>query len=308
MATPPVTAPAPPTLESTAAIRPPAIQAFDGREDLVKYGSNALMLFAVQLRYQIEDVDTFASSFLTDGTDDKKCDLIWVDRELRLALVCQSYRAANETRSQAPANKAADLNTGIAWVLCQPLEEVPDRIRSAVKELRSAISEGKIDRLVFWYVHNLPESDAVRKELSAVEQTARAALTTHFGGSEVTISAEEVGRGTIDEFYQRLQTKILVTDTLDLDVPGGTEVRGGKWRAYSTAVPVTWLFGLFTTYKERLFSANVRDYLGSRKSDTNINNGIKTTASSEPENFWVFNNGITALVNSLDVQNDGQHI
>jgi len=48
-----------------------------------------------------------------------------------------------------------------------------------------------------------------------------------------------------------------------------------------------------------LFSANIRDYLGSRLSDSNINNGIKATAENEPHNFWVFNNGVTALVNRL---------
>jgi len=44
----------------------------------------------------------------------------------------------------------------------------------------------------------------------------------------------------------------------------------------------------------------VRDYLGSRKSDANINNGIKQTAQSTPENFWVFNNGITVLTHSFE--------
>jgi hypothetical protein len=43
----------------------------------------------------------------------------------------------------------------------------------------------------------------------------------------------------------------------------------------------------------------VRDYLGSRESDANINNGIKETAATDPGNFWVYNNGITALVNGL---------
>ncbi len=32
------------------------------------------------------------------------------------------------------------------------------------------------------------------------------------------------------------------------------------------------------------------------QSDSNINNGIKTTAHDQPANFYVYNNGITALV------------
>ena len=49
----------------------------------------------------------------------------------------------------------------------------------------------------------------------------------------------------------------------------------------------------------KLFSANVRDYLGSKSSDSNINNGIKKTAEREPENFWAYNNGLTILVKFL---------
>nr|WP_246226866.1 AIPR family protein [Rathayibacter agropyri] len=66
-------------------------------------------------------------------------------------------------------------------------------------------------------------------------------------------------------------------------------------------VPGAWLFDLFAEHKEELFSANVRDYLGSRNSDANINNGIKQTAESEPGDFAVYNNGITALVLSYSV-------
>jgi hypothetical protein len=45
----------------------------------------------------------------------------------------------------------------------------------------------------------------------------------------------------------------------------------------------------------------VREYLGSIKSDSNINFGIKNTAEKEPEDFWVFNNGLTVLVNKYTV-------
>ena len=58
----------------------------------------------------------------------------------------------------------------------------------------------------------------------------------------------------------------------------------------------SWLHDLYHRYKTDLFSANLRGYLGSRESESNINNGIKTTAHEQPRNFYVYNNGITALV------------
>lgn len=47
-----------------------------------------------------------------------------------------------------------------------------------------------------------------------------------------------------------------------------------------------------------MFSANIRDYLGSRSSDSNINNGIKSTLDNEHDNFWVYNNGLTILTHA----------
>jgi hypothetical protein len=83
-------------------------------------------------------------------------------------------------------------------------------------------------------------------------------------------------------------------------VNGVVEAVEDDWRSIVTAVPGKWLSKLYKEHKTNLFSANLRGYLGSRNSDSNINNGIKTTAEEEPGNFYVYNNGITALV--LDYQ------
>src|SRR5262249_38937815 len=85
------------------------------------------------------------------------------------------------------------------------------------------------------------------------------------------------------------------------------EFKSAEWSALVTTIPGTFLRKLFNDHELKLFSANVRDYLGSRATDANINNGIKETAAVEPENFWVYNNGLTALVNDYDVSKKGEH-
>ncbi|HJW12152.1 MAG TPA: AIPR family protein, partial [Albitalea sp.] len=89
-------------------------------------------------------------------------------------------------------------------------------------------------------------------------------------------------------------------DEVKIDVELGFSLKTGAWQAYVTAVPARVLHRLYNKHKTRLFSANVRDYLGSRRSDANINNGIKRTAQSSPEDFWVFNNGITVLTHHFE--------
>jgi hypothetical protein len=55
-------------------------------------------------------------------------------------------------------------------------------------------------------------------------------------------------------------------------------------------------------YRDYLFSANYRDYMGSYKRKGNINYQIAKTAEKEPPNFWVYNNGITALTNKISIK------
>ena len=90
-----------------------ALRALDGRADLSVFGDNRLMLFALELGLGLEDVQTVASVALTDGRDDKKCDLVYVDRDSGKAIVAQGYMSQKLNRKAAPANKASGLNTAV---------------------------------------------------------------------------------------------------------------------------------------------------------------------------------------------------
>lgn len=275
-------------------------QAFDNRKDLEQYGDNALGLFALALRFGVDDLATVAANSITDGNDDKKCDIVHIDKDEQIAVVAQCY-FSTKTKPSAPANKASDLNTGISWLLQRPANELPPRLRPAALELRASIIDGSVSEIHIWYVHNLPESENVRQELLTVEHTADSALQNHFPGKKVKLFAQEVGQAKLEEWYNDTQSPILVSDKIEFTIQDGFEVNGAKWKAFVTAMPGHLLHKLYKKHGAKLFSANVRDYLGSRRSDANINNGIKRSASDTPDDFWVFNNGLTVLVHSYDI-------
>lgn len=275
-------------------------QALAARNDLDVYGDNALGLFALALRYQIDDLHSVAAESLTDGSDDKKCDILHIDLEEELAVVAQCYTCSKQKPS-APANKASDLNTAIGWLLQRPLKDLPLRLRPLAQELRAAIEDGQIRQLQFWYIHNLPESNNVGNELKTVEASAKAALATMPNAGKVQVSAHEIGREHLEDWYNDTLSPILVSDIIEIEIEGGFEVKGDNWRAYVAPIPARVLSSLYRKHKSKLFSANVRDYLGSRRSDANINNGIKKSAETSPGDFWVYNNGITVLVNSYEL-------
>jgi len=285
---------------------------FNSRDDLKKYGVDALLLFALQLKFGIEDIDLVADNSLTEGSDDKKTDLVYIDSEEGRAVIAQTYVAESLVGKDgkpktAPANKASDLSNAVTWLLSSPISDLPENLKSHAEELRQAISGGAIQNIYIWYVHNLSESKNVSKELETVERTTDSVIKSCFPQcADISIQALEVGVTILDEWYEAILTPILVSNEFDIPIYGGFEIADADWKAYVTAIPAVWLSGLFQTYKTDIFSANVREYLGSRKDINNINNGIKQTAQNDPGHFWVFNNGITVLVHKFEEIKKGE--
>jgi hypothetical protein len=213
-----------------------SMSAFEAREDLKKYGDNALLLYALELRHGIGDIHAIAADALTDGADDKKCDLVYIDRDTRTAVIAQGY-AAKRPKKEAPANKASDLNTAAAWLLSAAVSTIPDQIRSAAKDLRAAIKDKDIEVLEFWYVHNCSVSKNVEKELSTVQAAARTKIDAKFPGANChEVRATEIGLETLEEWYKTTRTAILVGDTFTVAVPGGCRHSGYTTYTRSTAL------------------------------------------------------------------------
>lgn len=281
----------------------PSFAALRDRTDLMAYAEDkGLMLFALELSFNIEDVGSVAAVALTDHSNDKKCDLVYVSRESGVMVFAQGYVSSDESKLAAPANKASDLNTAASWLLAGATETLPEALRSAALEVRDALDSDDIRDVYIWYCHNLPESDNVKRELEQVEKTATSLIRSHYpNASGVNIKAQEIGATVLEDLYRRTQAPIIVSDEFEIPIPGGFEVEGDRWRAYCTSVPGVWLRKLWRKYPTDLMSPNVRGYLGIVRNERNINNGIKTTARTVPERFWIYNNGLTILVNGYEL-------
>ncbi len=256
---------------------------------------DAIGVFAIQLRFNLDDIKTIAAEAITGGGNDRKCDVLHIDKEMGIAVIAQCY-VAQTKKASARANKAADLNTAVSWLLSADIQTLDPSLGGRAQELRDAIREGDIKQIHCWYVHNLPASENVRRELETVERTVSSALSSYSNGLQINVFAKEVGADEIESLYVKAERTIIVTDTFEVQVPDVIEHTEGDWSSISTYVPGKWLADLYKQYETDLFSANLRGYLGSRSSDKNINNGIKKTATNEPKNFLVYNNGITSLV------------
>ncbi|MEU3552791.1 AIPR family protein [Streptomyces fragilis] len=271
------------------------------RDDLNQYGSAKRMLFALQLSLDLEDIHSIAATALTDGPDDKSCDLVYIDRDSHSMILAQGYEAGNVNQAQAPLTKATSLHQAVNWLFGSHAEsDVPQRLRSAWRELNEALTDGVIENIEIWFVHNLPENHQIADELRAVANAAYRIIAARYSVEDVSVTGTEVGRETLSDRYEGSRTPILVGDEFTIPVSGAFTESGENWSALCASIPATWLRDQFSVHKERLFSANIRGYLGSTRSQSNINNGIQATARDQPGRFWAYNNGITALVHSFE--------
>jgi hypothetical protein len=140
------------------------------------------------------------------------------------------------------------------------------------------------------YVHNLPESVNVTREL----QTAAEHLQKSLGNAPISVTARELGTSRTEHLFATRDSHIDIKDEIEFPSEIRFTESGPKWEASITSVPGLWLHALYAKYEDRLFSANYRGFLGiSRR--RRINTGIRQSAETKPRDFWVFNNGITLL-------------
>ena len=126
---------------------------------------------------------------------------------------------------------------------------------------------------------------------------------------KLDIRVAEIGRETLAAWYESSRTPILVHEPITVPVEDTClTVQGPGWTAYTVTVTAEWVSQIYWTHRDDLFSANVRGFLGYRKSKSAINNGIRGTLATEPGNFWIFNNGITALVDSASYDDTAKEL
>lgn len=245
-----------------------------------------------------DDVDVLASDCLTDSKNDKKIDFINVDEGIGKITIAQGYYSTKE-RDVAPSNKAADLNTALAWLTSGDLDDIPKNLREYIKLCRELINNDEISSIDILYVHNLPESDNCRKEL----ETAANHLKDLLLDEDIEVKYYELGVAAIEELYIRRETPIIVKEKITIPAKPVYTESTASWDAYVFSVSGDWLGNLYKRHDDKLFSANYRGFLGAGKRKK-INNAIQQSAEKDSMNFWVYNNGITLLTLGVDTSQE----
>jgi hypothetical protein len=264
---------------------------------------NAHMIWALGLYMEKADLQALASEGLTDGSNDKKIDFIYLDRDEKKLIFAQGFYAI-KVRDEAPANKASDLNTASAWLFSGDVSDVPENLRGVINDFRKALDSGEIESIDLLYIHNLHESRHVAKELQTVAAHVRTALGID---REITVNARELGNNLIQQLYASQESHIEVKDIILCPSKALIKQSGPNWEAVVLSVPGEWLHKLYDEHDQYLFSANYRGFLGISKR-RKINTAIKESAENAEQDFWVYNNGITLLTLNIEHLKNGTQL
>ncbi len=67
-------------------------------------------------------------------------------------------------------------------------------------------------------------------------------------------------------------------------------------RSFITTIPASQIHTMYQSKRQSLFNLNIRNFIG----DTSTNKGILKTVAEEPDNFFFYNNGISAIASRVE--------
>jgi len=284
--------------------------ALEQRDDLDPFLENKIAAFGMELCFSIDDPIATLMPAMTGGGGDAKIDTLFVSREMGVIVICQVYQSA-ALRKSARGNKGTDLGHAMSVILSADEKMLPAGVAPHILDARSAIREGSIRAIYVWYVHNCPESIQIQQDMALCVDGVRTLLNTYGEVAKgIALQFREVGLESLDSFYRSSSQAIAVTDKFDfLEPRKGFLMQDGDWKTFITTVKGEWLADLYRNYESKgLYNPNVRGFMGANNKDTDkvINAGIQLSAKTSPQDFFVFNNGITALVHDFEINADSE--
>ncbi|RVQ93950.1 AIPR family protein, partial [Klebsiella pneumoniae] len=139
-------------------------------------------------------------------------------------------------------------------------------------------------------IHNCAESKQVKEEL----ETCKSYLEGRFNEKEIEVSYKELGISSLEKLYIALSQQIVVKENVIFDGDLIDSIQGDGWTSHVGFANGAWLNELFRKHGAELFSANYRGFMGLSKR-RKINSAIRSTAETNPKDFFVFNNGVSIL-------------
>jgi hypothetical protein len=229
------------------------------------------------------DVDTAAKS-IVDGYNDNGIDAILFDKNQKALWLVQS-KWIESGSGEPDTGEIKKFTSGITDLIDLKLDRFNSKVKSKEPDIIEALDDPSVRiNIVVAYTgqgfsqHNQRAIQDLLDELNDPSELARfylfplkdahKALTGSIAGNPITLEIALSNWGMMEQPYQAFYGFINASEI-------------APW----------WI-----EHRARLFSDNIRNFIGL----TEINESMLDTLTKEPQNFWYFNNGITALCENIN--------
>jgi len=233
-----------------------------------------------------------AKDCITDGANDKQIDAVYINNQDSIIYIIQGKFMSGEYIDAEPVREVLS-----SWILVQDLNQLQDAANSKLKVKINEISAALDDdyEICFELITTAKltdqaqmDADAFSKKLSDSEE-----MNANF-----VVVDNEMLKFKYDEALNK--TNNYINFTFQLESGKYLEVELNGTRAVLAAIPLKDCVNIPGIKDGRLFRKNVRQSLGN---SNKVNKGIAKTIKKEPEDFFFYHNGITAICSKIDIQN-----
>jgi hypothetical protein len=203
-----------------------------------------------------------------------------VDGEFVVTLFQGKYKRDLKGEANFPENGIHDMIDAVRHIFdpSSRLEKINQRLKVKVEEARSLIRDGYIPR-----IRAIACNNGLKWNTTADEAIER----SNFGDQ---VNFEHLNHDALVRILQRPKA---VDETLKLVGKAAIEDMNFS-RVCVGRIPVSEIYGFMKAHGDQLLERNIRRYLGLQ--GNRVNTGIRDTLhSSQPENFYFFNNGLTLI-------------
>ncbi|MEU3524599.1 AIPR family protein [Streptomyces sp. NPDC038707] len=232
-----------------------------------------------------------AGASVIDGEDDQGIDGVAVTESTQEVWLVQA-KWSDEGKGKLDTNAAHKLVAGLRLVEQRSFDRFNDRLEPIAARVNAAMHDA---RLKVTLVIAVMGTGTLSNETVNVLEDARA----EFNGLGPVLEYRVVHAGHIlrqireDLSPEPVRVSVRMTNWLRRNTP---------LTAYQGTVPASNVAEWYKIHENRLYEQNLRQSLGT----TPVNSGMLSTLVNEPENFWLFNNGVTVLCDQLEEEWPGR--
>ena len=260
---------------------------------LDNYPNDGQRFVAWYLR-NIHNLDTIETKdCITDGTDDKQIDAVYIDNEASIIYIVQGKFYSGSTVSADPLREVL-----ASWVQIKDLQKLQEnankKLKIKINEMSTALEDDY--EICFELITTSELTKAAKDDLQAFQKEISE-------DDSISASLVVVDNDTLKFKYDEALNKSrpYINHEFRIDSSKCMELMIGGIKAVIAAIPLKECIRIPGIKDGSLFRKNVRQSLGT---SNKVNKGIASTLKNDAQDFFFLHNGITAICSQVNMQDD----